>query len=127
MQAFIIRVAAYHGDPTPVGKVYARSGISHDTVIPLQDVVNDPGNEVIIDHNNEDRTSDYDIDTLLADFQDEYGCKVNYGNPQIKDGLNVFEYDVFEPSWPESDEAEDVIADLTRRLVEWVKGYPTGK
>lgn len=128
MEGFVIRVTAYHGDPKPIGKVYARSGISHDTVVPLEDVINDPNNDVILDRSCASQTSDYDIDALIADFQDEYGCKVSYPEVEARgEGLQVFEYDIFEPSWPDQEEAEDVIDDLTRRLVDWVSGYPAGR
>ena len=43
-----------------------------------------------------------------------------------KEGL-VYEFDVFEPNWPEKDEAEDVINDLSRRIVDWVNGFPAGR
>lgn len=128
MEGFIIRITAYHGDPKPIGKVYARSGVSHDTIVPVDDVVNDPNNDVVLNKNYLSATSDYDIDALIADFQEEYGCKVSYAEPLPRgEGMQVFEYDIFEPSWPEQQEAEDVIDDLTRRLVNWVNGFPEGR
>lgn len=127
MEGFVIRVTAYHGEPQQLCTVYVRSGISHDTPVANDSIVNDPGNEIIVDLNYPTKTSDYTLDALLADFQDEYGCKVNYEEPVNKDGLKTFEFDVFEPSWPEKEETEDVIEDLSRRLVDWVQGYPTGR
>jgi len=113
-----------------MGTIYARAGVSHDTPIPEGEVVNDIDDDlaVVKDKNGPGGVSDYLIDSLIDDFQDEYGCKVSYQTPGIvKDSFLVFEFDVFEPSWPEQQEAEDVIDELTRRLVDWVQGYPSGR
>jgi len=131
MNGFIFRVCAYHGEPVVMNGngVHARSGLSTDTVIAADSIVNDPDNAVIRDMAMPPgRESDYDIDALVNDFEDEYGCKVNHDSDcQIIDGLKVFEFDIFEPSWPDDDEAMDVVADLSDRLTDWARGYPTGK
>jgi hypothetical protein len=130
MNGFIFRVCAYHGEPVVMNGsgLHARSGLSIDTPVTGDRIVNDPNNHVIKDMSKEGAESPYGIDALLADFEDEYGCKVNYDDePKVVDGLQVFEFDVFEPSWPDDDEAKDVIDDLTESLVDWAEGYPTGR
>ena len=128
MNAFILRVCAYHGKPVAMNGngVHARQGLSVD--VPVSNVVNDPEGTETKDLTLPDRQqlSGYDLDTLIEDFQDEYGCKVNYDDKNV-DGLRVFEFDVFEPAWPDDEEAKDVIDDLAERLQDWVKGYPTGR
>lgn len=126
MEGFILRVTAYHGEPKKLGNVYARSGVSHDVAVESTSIVNDLEGDVVMDL-KVNLEADYSIDALIEDFQDEYGCKVSYSDPTLQDGVKVMEFDVFEPSWPERIEAEDVIEDLTRRLVDWVHGYPVGR
>lgn len=135
MDGFILRVTAHHGEPKLVGNLPVRAGISVDTPVAAADVINVPSSFVVKDldatwPSPERNSSTYGIDKLIDDFQDEYGCKVAYGeeiDPPTKDATVVHEFDVFEPSWPEDAEAEDVIVDLTRRLVDWVNGYPSGR
>ncbi len=128
MEGFVIRVTAYHGEPKFLGNIPTRSGVSHDTPVPNADIVNDIDNEVVLDLKHSSRESDYTLDALIEDFQDEYGCKVNYENGGTpEDGTRVYEFDMFEPNWPEKQEAEDVVEDLASRLVDWVNGYPTGR
>ena len=132
MNGFIFRVCAYHGEPVVMNTasgVRARKGLSVDTAVPGDKVVNDPNNAVIKDVANKGKETDYDIGALIEDFQDEYGCKVNYDfDIEPKDGeLTVFEFDLFEPSWPDEDEAKDAIDDLLERLVDWAEGFPTGR
>jgi hypothetical protein len=127
MEDFVIRVTAYHGDPKILAGIPTRSGVSQNTPVPLDNIINDIDNDVVLDLNNQSRESDYTLDALIEDFQDEYGCKVNYENGGTeKDGTRTYEFDVFEPSWPEKAEAEDVLEDLRVRLVDWIQGYPTG-
>ena len=135
MNGFILRVTAHHGEPKLVGKLHVRACISVDTSIAPADAINDPTSLVVKDleaewPSPERNNSTYNIDKLIDDFEDEYGCKIAYGeeiNPPPKDGTVVHEFDVFEPSWPENAEAEDVVEDLTSRLVDWVNGYPSGR
>jgi hypothetical protein len=134
MNGFILRITAHHGEPKLVGNLHVRAGISVDTPVASADVINDVTSLEVKDLNAELRHENdrepYNVDDLIADFQDEYGCKIAYGeeiDPQAKDGNVVHEFDIFEPSWPEPAEAEDVIEDLTRRLVDWVNGYPAGR
>lgn len=115
MEGLVIRVTAYHGEPKLLGNIPYRAGSSHDTPVLRDDIVNDL----------EDMRTDYTVDDLIEEFQDEYGCKVNYedgGNAE--DGVVVYEFDIFEPSWPEKVEAENVRDDLAKRLVEWIQGQP---
>jgi hypothetical protein len=138
MQGFIIRVTAYHGEPKLIGNLPTRAGISQDTPLAPGEIVNDfdrQGSIVDLNYASHDVTaapggkSDYTVDNLIDDFQEEYGCKVNFGEEidSLKDGTRVHEFDVFEPSWPEAEEAQDVIDDLTERLRDWAAGYPTGR
>ena len=134
MNCFILRVTAHHGEPKLVGKLHVRAGISVDTPVASADVINDPSSLDVKDLNAELRHENdrepYNIDDLIGDFQDEYGCKISHGeeiDPPAKDGHVVREFDIFEPSWTESEEAEDIIEDLTRRLVDWIQGYPAGR
>lgn len=132
MESFIVRVAAHYGEPKVLGTVPCCSGIVLDTPIESKDVVNAlkdfESQADVYDNAACGGRSDYTLDRLVADFQDEYGCKVNIEvEPHVtKSGL-VYEFDIFEPNWPEKDEAEDVINDLTRRIVDFVNGYPTGR
>jgi hypothetical protein len=133
MNSFIFRVCAYHGEPVAMNGngIHARSGLSIDTIVPSEKVINDPtGTEtrdVTLGGRGEE--SGYDVDTLIEDFQDEYGCKVHYDFDlkEQADGPRVFEFDVFEPSWSNDDEAKEVIDDLIERLTDWTEGYPTGR
>ena len=134
MDAFILRVTAYHGQPVTVGTVPTRATHSLDTPIASTRVVNDPNNAVVKDLNyaspdvlnRPGGPSDYTLDKLISDFEDEYGCMV--GEDEHLDGTApVFEFDVFDPSWDTGEEAKDVVEDLTERLVDWVEGYPTGR
>ena len=133
MNSFIFRVCAYHGDPVVMNGngLSARSGLSIDTIVSSDHIVNDPRltetRDVALGGRGVE--SGYDIDTLIEDFEDEYGCKINY-DFDLHEGTkdpNTFEFDIFEPSWPDDDEAKDVIDDLTERLVDWAEGYPTGR
>jgi hypothetical protein len=137
MEGFIIRVTAYHGEPRLLGTLPTRAGISRDTPVTNAEIVNDFDKQgSIVDLNyastNLEKpggSSDYNVDQLIDDFEDEYGCKVNFGDEidSLKDGTRVHEFDVFEPSWPDQEEAQDVIDDLTRRLKDWANGYPSGR
>ena len=135
MQGFLIRVTAHHGDPQPVGRLPVRAGVSRDVPINNGCVVNwldgNPtlkGDVQIVDLNHGSKRSDYDVDQLLGDFEDEYGCKVNYEEPDPSlTEVIIWEFDVFEPNWADQGEAQDVIDDLTERLKDWVFGYPTGR
>jgi hypothetical protein len=134
MNGFIFRVCAHHGEPVVMNGngLRSRSGLSIDIPISSERIVNDPNNAVIKDMGNEGRESEYDLGALVSDFEDEYGCKVNYDydlhdKPYNYDGPQVFEFEVFEPSWPDDDEAKDVIDDLGERLTDWAEGYPTGR
>jgi len=127
MQGFIFRVCAYHGEPITIAGVPTRAGLSIDT--PIVNVINDPNNEVVRDMSGEHEVeSKYHIDRLVDDFESEYGCMVNIPEPVEKPGeATVFEFDVFEPSWPNDDEAKDVVDDLTERLRDWAEGFPSGR
>jgi len=128
MNGFIMRVCAYHGEPVTVGGLPVRAGYNHDEPVTKEKTTNDPINESIRDLSNGGKESSYGILQLVEDFEDEYGCKVNFDDPPTaKEGNMVFEFDIFEPTWPTVQEAKDVIDDLTRRLVDWVEGYPTGR
>lgn len=129
MDGFIIRVSAYHGEPVSVGGLPTRAGYSHDTPVTKDRVVNDPINEVVRDVGNDNQQSDYDLLALVEDFEDEYGCKViGFDSPlTMQDGVPVLEFDVFEPSWSNEEEAKDVIVDLTERVIDWCGGYPAGR
>lgn len=130
MESFIVRVAAHYGEPKLLGTVPHCSGIVLDT--PVDDVVNSlkdfESMSEVVDHDCCGGLSDYTLDRLVEDFQDEYGCKVNIEvEPHVSKSGLVYEFDVFEPNWPEKQEAEDVINDLTRRIVDFVNGYPAGR
>lgn len=129
MEGFIIRVTAYYGEPKLLGNLPTRAGMSHDEPVQKSEIVNDPNNEQVVDLGADGGKSSYTLDQLVSDFEDEYGCKVNFGDEvdSLKDGTRVHEFDVFEPSWPEQEEAQDVMDDLTSRLVDWTNGYPTGR
>ncbi len=131
----IIRITAYHGEPKLIGKLPTRSGVSTDTVVASSEIVNDldgidscvrdlalASNDV---NESPGGTTEYTLDQLIDDFEDEFGCKVNFGDQNTDDG--VHEFDVFEPSWKDQTEAQDVIDSLTERLTDWVNGYPTGR
>lgn len=130
MNGFILRVTAHHGEPQLVGNVFVRPGISHDFPIAKTQIVNDPNNEQVFFVADVGAVPmDYPLDQLINDFQEEYGCKVSYSpdEPGQLDEMPVFEFDMFEPSWPTQEEAEDVITDLSDRLKDWVNGYPMGR
>ena len=131
MNGFIFRVSAHHGEPVIMNGCGVRNvtGIGVENPVMGDQVTNDPDNPVITDLSNKGQECDYDIGALIADFEDEYGCKVNYDydiNPRQGD-IRVFEFDVFEPSWPSEDEAKDVVDDLSERLTDWAEGYPRGR
>ena len=128
MDGFIIRVTAYYGEPVLVGNLYTRAGASTDKPVPKAEIVNDPSNETVVDL-AQDGDAYYSLDYLIGDFEEEYGCKVNFGDEidSLKDGTKVYEFDVFEPSWPEQEEAQDIVDDLHERLGDWVRGFPTGR
>lgn len=131
MNGFIFRVCAHHGEPIVMNGSGVRhvAGIGVENPVTGDQVTNDPDNPVIKDLGNKGQECDYDIGALIADFEDEYGCKVNYDydiNPRQGD-IRVFEFDVFEPSWPSEDEAKDVVDDLSERLTDWAEGYPRGR
>jgi len=132
MNGFIFRVCAYHGEPIQMNGsgVRARSGLSVDAIIPADKVINDPHNAVVKDMADKGKETDYDIGALVEDFQDEYGCKVNFDfdiQSAPPGDIQAFEFDVFEPSWPDDDEAKDVIDDLLERLCDWAEGFPRGR
>lgn len=131
MNGFIFRICAYHGEPVVMNKagVRARTGLSIDSAVPEDRIVNDPNNAVVKDMANQGKETDYDIGALIDEFQEEYGCKVNYDfDIEPKSGeFQVFEFDIFEPSWPDDDEAKEAIDDLSERLVDWAEGFPTGR
>lgn len=128
MQGLIFRVTAYHGEPVVIDGVYTRTGMSVDTPVSNELVINDPDNDVIKDLGNGGKESDHTIDHLVDDFEDEYGCMVNIPSyDPVAGEPRIFEFDIFEPSWPDADEARDVIKNLTERLTEWATGYPTGR
>jgi hypothetical protein len=115
MNGFIVRVNAYYGEPVFVKGIPARAGYRHDMSVPSERIVNDP--EV-----------DLDVERLVEDFEAWNGCKVNFDSDyMVEGGFLVFEFDVFEPSWEDEDEAKDIIDDLTERLVDWVEGRPDGE
>lgn len=134
LEGFIVRVTAYHGEPVLVGKLHHRPGISNDTPVIGSTIVNDfDRQETVIDLNAAERklvqNPEYTVSDLIADFENEYECKVSFGDEvdSTKDGTKVHEFDVFEPSWPTQEEAQAVIEDLTARLVDWAQGYPKGR
>lgn len=130
MNSFILRVTAHHGEPQLVGKIHVRAGITVDTPFTPAEIVNDPHGTSVVDIADQEGKSgsSYGIDQLINDFEDEYGCKVAYGEEIDPTGsADVREFDVFEPSWPEDTEAEDVVEDLTQRITDWINGYPTGR
>lgn len=128
MNGLIIRVCAYHGDPIDVGGIPTRAGYCHDEPIPGDLVVNAPEGDRVKDLNIGGATSDYGLLSLVEDFEDEHSCKVNFDDPPVtEEGITVFEFDVFEPSCQDEDEAQEIIDELTERLVDWVQGYPTGR
>lgn len=61
------------------------------------------------------------LDEIVEGFEEDYGCKVSWDS-QTHDGLPVYEFNVFEPSWPEQDEAQDVANDLSTRISDWING-----
>ena len=113
MNGFIVRVTAYFGIPVQLEKFYTRSAVFRDTVVAGD-----------IDLDTADVVDDF-VDICTA-VEEEYGCKVNLAGTEtrlLKDGLRVVEFDAFEPSWPEQQEAQDVVDDVSRRLVEWAATY----
>lgn len=131
MDGFIVRVIAYYGEPVKVGGLPIRAGASRDTPLIDSDIVNDfdrQGSIVDLVGGTPQKKSDYNVDQLIADFEDEYECKVNYDLDKkvVRDGTEVHEFDVFEPSWSDQCSAQDVIDDLMERLTDWCKGFPTG-
>lgn len=127
-----IRVSAYYGEPQLVGNIPTRAGGTHDCPVTASSIVNDIDNEIIKDMNSGGKESDYTIEQLDGDFEDEYGCKVGFGAEVLTpytpfDGTKVHEFNLFEPNWADVNEAVDVIEDLTHRLVDWVNGYPSGR
>lgn len=111
MPEFVLRVIAHYGSPVLVGNIPVRPGISFDFPVSDRELVNDPSTEL-------------SLDELLENFQQEYRCKVNYSpdSPVSMDGLPVFEFDVFEPTWPVLAMAQDVIEKLQERLIGWIRG-----
>ncbi len=135
MVGFIIKISAYHGDVVDTGTVPTRGSYSRELPIENKRIVNDPNNGYVRDliyastdvNSRPGGESDYTLDRLVDDFQDEYECKVGYEEGQELNGFQIFEFDVFEPSWSTVEEAKDIIDDLMGRVVDWVEGYPTGR
>lgn len=117
-----IKVRTYYGVPYDVDNVPTRHSTYRDEHVPKINVINDPFGDAVIDITRH-APSLYTFDDLVADFQDEYGCKVSYSET---DG-NVREIDVFEPSWVDPIEAADVAGDLTQRVLDFMYGHPTGR
>jgi len=137
MTSFILRVVAYHGEPKLVGNVPTRDSVQLDVSFDDCEVVNDPANPSsvveVTDENSTNSSSSYTLDQLVDDFEDEYECKVNIEEPTLEelktatDQTVIHEFNIFEPSWPSKEEAEDIIGDLKVRLEDWINGYPTGR
>lgn len=133
MTGLILSVSAYYGESCLVGKVYARSSVINHYVVPAEHIVNHPNNDSVKDldydttivANDTSQHVQYDILQLLTDFEDEYNCKVVLEEPTSL-GSNTYEFNIFEPAWADQEECEDVIHDLMQRLVDWVRGYPSG-
>lgn len=104
---FVFRVAAYHGSTEVINGIPVRNCLVFDRNVPPRDVVNQPECS--------------GLDDVIEGFEEDYGCKVSW-NSLAHDGVPVYEFDVFEPSWPEQDEAQDVANDLTARVCGWVSG-----
>jgi hypothetical protein len=128
MSSYLVRVFAYHGIPVLVGNVHTRAGISRDTPVPEAQAVNGMSiTDKVIDLNYNGVLSEYMLDKLVEDFELEYKCKINFDLDAPGDKNTVYEFDVFEPSWPSQELAQDVVDNLTERLVDWANGYPTGR
>jgi hypothetical protein len=135
MVGFLIRISTSHGEVVSEGTVPIRASYSRELPIVQSRIVNDPNNDTVRDLvyastdvlNRPGGDSDYTLDRLIEDFQDEYECKVAYDDPMQLNGFQVFEFNVFEPSWETVDEAKDVIDVLMDRLIDWIEGYPQGR
>jgi hypothetical protein len=111
MHSFIIRVTAYFHQPKVIKGLFFRSSTSR--------------NHALVDvHNELDikpvgvMPGEKDIDDVINNFQDDFRCKVSIGDDNV-DGVRIFLFDVFEPSWPTQQDADDVVDILSRRLISW--------
>jgi hypothetical protein len=128
MQGHVIRVAAYYGAPVFLGQIPTRHRIVYDAPVEASIVINDLDNEVVLDLNATQKESDHDLDHLVNEFQDEFKCKVNYDElGRIEDGVSIYGFDIFEPSWQNAGVASVRAKSLRDRLLNWVRGYPRGR
>lgn len=107
MNGFLLRVTAYYGQPISLDGIPIRRSVAHDEPLPVgfRD------------------SSSIDLEKVIDHFEGEYECKVNYGDSTVTfdDGIPIRFFDVFEPSWLLRRDAEDVVNDLTARLLQLVK------
>jgi len=133
MTSFVLKIVAYHGEPKIVNNVPVRKSVELTQRFVSAEIVNDPADpltviEVADTHfPKNSMTSSYSLDQLIDDFEDEYDCKVNIEELSEQPEVPVHEFNVFEPSWSDESEANDIINDLNVRLTDWITGHPTGQ
>lgn len=127
-----VRINAYYGEPRIVGGLHVRKSISYLVPLMKNEVINDPDmcplfRPVDVSAGAQAESS-YTLDCLIDDFENQHICKVNIEEPVVGSAqLNVHEFDVFEPSFNDREEAINVIDDLTDRICDWINGHPKGK
>ena len=113
MEGFVIEVRAYHGDPVVVNGLPTRSCCSIERPVPPEHVSYVP---------DELEPKEFPLLQVIEAFEAKHKCKVNFGDPTLKEGLPTFEFDVFEPSWRNEHQAKAVVDELTWQLCDWVRG-----
>lgn len=97
-----IEVVTHAGAPRLVGGIWTREALVARAELRPGQATHDPYGP------------DHDVDNVLRAFQEEHTCKVTY----LEDDTAIRRFDVFEPSWADSDTARRVGHDLLDRLVD---------
>lgn len=114
----VVRTCTYYGEPVAVNGLPTRSGYCRDVPAKYEyDGTFDMVVGLSLDVPK--------LTQLVEEFEDEYGCKVSFDDPALEEGVWVYEFDVFEPSWPDKDAAREVVDELGDRLVAWFSGSQT--
>ena len=106
MDGFIIRVRAYHGEAALIGKFHTRSNIKYDRLIARE-------------LNTFEPFENTNVQDVIDAFEFQFRCKIFFAVDE-DDGLPVYDFDIFEPSFNSLGDAVKVADELARRLIECV-------